>query len=127
MKIFKLIYWITTLVMVVLIITSIYLNLLKFDDVAKFYERLSIPDWVIYPSAIFKILALTIIFTKRTSMLKEWAYAGLFFNAVLAFSAHQIEQDGMGIYALVAAMAIMISRIFEEKVFPEVKSIPAVT
>ena len=127
MKIYKMIYWATTFLMAVLVITSIYLNILKFDDVAKFYERLSIPDWVIYPSAIIKIIALIAIFTRKSGMLKEWAYAGLFFNAVLAFSAHQIEQDGMGAYAFIAAMAIMTSRIFEEKVYPEPKTLSAVS
>jgi len=127
MKFFKMIYWATTLIMAILVITSIYLNFFEFDRVAEFYDKIGIPEWLIYPSAVFKILCLITIFSRKFDMLKEWAYALLFFNAVLAFSSHQIEQDGMGIYSFIAAMVIIISRIFEEKVFPEPTKIAPAT
>lgn len=121
------IYWITTILMAILIVSSIYLNFFKFGGVSDFYDRIGFPAWLIYPSAILKILCLIAIFTRKSDMLKEWAYALLFFNAVLAFSGHQLEQDGMGMYAFAAAMFIMTSRIFEEKVYPEPMSmVPAV-
>jgi hypothetical protein len=103
--------------MTCLFIYSIYLNLFQYHNVVAFYERLGFPEWLIYPSAVLKVLGLIAIYTRKSDMLKEWAYAGFFFDAILAFSAHQMAQDGQGIFAFIAAISVMVARIFEEKVF----------
>ena len=123
MNAYKFIYWLATGVMAILIISSIYLNIFKYDGVVLFYERLGFPVWLIYISCLIKVVGLIAIFGRKSSMIKEWSYAGFFFLAILAFSAHQIAQDGNGEYAFIAALAVMISRIFEEKVYPEEETI----
>jgi len=119
MNINKLIYWGTTLTMVLLFSYSIYLNIFKYDQVEQFYGLLGFPSWLIYPSAILKVLGLLAILTRKSSLLKEWAYAGFFFDTILAFSAHQMADDGNGSAAFIAAICVMVSRIFEEKVYPD--------
>ena len=119
MNAFKLTYWVATVIMAVLFISSIYLNIFGYEGVALFYERLGFPVWLIYISSMLKIVGLIAIFSRKSDMIKEWAYAGFFFVAIMAFSAHQIAQDGNGEFAFIAALAVMVSRIFEEKVYPE--------
>lgn len=119
MNVFKSIYWIATGVMSILFITSIYLNIFKYDDVVLFYDQIGFPDWLIYISIMLKVVGLIAIFTRKSEMIKEWAYAGFFFVSILAYSGHQIAQDGNGEFALIAALAVMVSRIFEEKAYPE--------
>lgn len=119
MNIFKIIYWSATALMIALFLGSAGINIIQYGDVANFYDILNFPAWLIYPSAIFKILAIVAILFRKWERLKEWAYAGLFFNAIMAFSAHQMTGDGAGTYAAIAAVAVMVSRIFEEKVYPD--------
>ncbi|NNF33393.1 MAG: DoxX family protein [Saprospiraceae bacterium] len=119
MNAFKFTYWIATVVMAILIISSIFLNIFKYEGVSIFYESLGFPIWLIYISCMLKVVGLIAIFSRKSDMIKEWSYAGFFFIAIMAFSAHQIAQDGNGEFALIAAIAVMVSRIFEEKVYPE--------
>jgi hypothetical protein len=119
MKWYKLIYWIATIIMVGLFLFSSYLNAFHFEQVSEFYQLLGFPIWLVYPSAILKILAVIAILSRKSIILKEWAYAGLFFDSILAFSAHQMAGDGQGALAFIAAVSTITSRIFEEKVFPE--------
>jgi hypothetical protein len=119
MKVYKTIYWAATAIISALFLFSSGLNVFQYEKVCEFYQVLGFPTWLVYPSAILKVLAIIAILTRKSSFLKEWAYAGLFFDSILAFSAHQIVGDGAGLLAGIAAISVMVSRIFEEKVYPE--------
>jgi len=58
-------------------------------------------------------------------MLKEWAYAGFFFDAVLAFGAHFTKGIGVTPFATVAIVAIIVSRIFDERLYGYPKNVAA--
>lgn len=116
----KVIYWTATAILTTLFLYASYLNIFQHADVAEFYQLLGFPAWLVYPSGILKILAIIAILSRKSNFLKEWAYAGLFFDSILAFSAHQMAGDGNGTMAFIAAISVMVSRIFEEKVYPEV-------
>jgi len=62
------------------------------------------------------LLAIVAIVTKKSKPLKEWAYAGLFFDALLALSAHLMVNDGGQITAIVALIAIVVSRFMDNKI-----------
>ena len=51
-------------------------------------------------------------------LLKEWAYAGFFFNFVMAFFAHQQAGDGQWAGALVALVVLLTSYFVGKKVRP---------
>lgn len=90
--------------------------------VAETFQQLGYPSYIIYPLAIAKILAVVAILTKKSALLKEWAYAGMFFDFVLATSAHIAVQDGEYLPAALAIVALIVSRIYDQKVFsPEIK------
>ena len=125
-NIYKAIYWFATTLLIVLFLTSAGLNLFSAESVAEFYDRSNFPLWLIIPSAIIKIAGVAIIIRGKPRLLKEWAYACLFFDAVLAFSAHQIAGDGQWLWSLLAGISIMVSRIFEEKAYPEQKDLEVI-
>ncbi|MCP4297158.1 MAG: hypothetical protein GY786_16270 [Proteobacteria bacterium] len=85
--------------------------------VSDMFKSLGYPTHVIYPLAIAKILGITAILTKKSDLLKEWAYAGFFFELVLATMAHLNVADGGFGGALVALVLISISRFYDSRVF----------
>ena len=70
---------------------------------------------IIYPLAATKILGLIAILTKKSKNLEEWAYAGFFFDFVLAISAHLVVNDGEFAAALIAIVLLLISYIYNKK------------
>jgi DoxX-like family len=73
------------------------------------FASLGYPTYLIYPLAVAKILGLVAIWSNKSKTLKEWAYAGFFFNFVLAFLAELHAPDGEYISAPLALVLLMIS------------------
>lgn len=117
MKIYKIVYWSATIIMCLIFLFSAYYYLFNYNMIAGFYGELGFPTWLIHPSAILKILGVVAILARKSSFLKEWAYAGFFFDAALALSAHLIAEDGGGTFAIVALIGLSISRFFEPRIF----------
>ena len=116
MKAQKTIYWIATGLISLIFLFSAGMYIFNHSMAAGFYEALGFPTWLIYPSAIAKILAVVAILTRKSAFLKEWAYAGLFFDAVLATAAHAFHGDGIGL-SVVALLLLAVSRFLDGKVF----------
>ncbi|GLR15677.1 DoxX family protein [Portibacter lacus] len=116
MKRDKIIYWIATIILSLVFLMSINMHLLNSEMTQGFYESLGFPAWIVIPNGILKTLALVAILSNASKFLKEWAYAGLFFDAVLAFSAHTVAEDGGYLFSLVAIVAIIVSRFFWGKI-----------
>lgn len=76
------------------------------------FEQLGYPTYLIYPLAIAKILGLIAILTRISPLLLEWAYAGFFFDTVLAFMAHRAIGDGAEVFAGVGLLLVLLSRFF---------------
>jgi len=110
MKNTKYIYWGSTGLMCIIFTFSALMYFFDFELAADYFDRLGYPTWLVYPSAIAKVLGVTAVLTNRSYLLKEWAYAGFFFDALLAFTSHTIVGDGEGGIALVALIAIIVSR-----------------
>jgi len=115
----RLFYWISTGIMCAIFLFSACMYFCKFEIISGFYQLLGFPIWMIYPLAGLKILGVIAILTKASPLLKEWAYAGFFFDSLAAFSAHQVAGDGGSLMAAIAILAIIASRYFETHVFPD--------
>jgi hypothetical protein len=113
----KIIYWIVTGLLTVLMLMSAVMYFMNYEMVSATFLKLGFPTFVIYPLAIAKILGLIAILSKKSKLLKEWAYAGFFFDFVLAFFAHIVAQDGEFAPALIAIVLLIVSRIYDGKVF----------
>ena len=62
------------------------------DQVREAFTNLGYPTFIIYPLAIAKLLGLVAIWTNKSPMLKEWAYAGFVFELLLGIGAHLAVQ-----------------------------------
>ena len=85
------------------------------DIAVKAFTVLGFPTYIIYPLAIAKILGLIAIWSNKSKVLKEWAYAGFTFNLLLATSAHINEGDGDFMGAAVGLTLVAVSYIFNCK------------
>jgi hypothetical protein len=117
MKTNKIIYWIATGLLSIMMIMSAGMYFMKHGDVSEVFSGLGFPTYIIYPLAIAKLLAIAAIITKKSSTLKEWAYAGLFFDFLLALSGHLMIKDGEFAGALIAIILLLVSYFFDKKVF----------
>lgn len=116
-KRYKIIYWMATSLLCLVVLYSSLMYLLRYEMVSGFYIALGFPVWMIYPSAFAKLLAVLAILSKRSKFLKEWAYAGLFFDVSMALAAHRMAGDGGGGFALVAILSLGISYMMDGKLY----------
>ena len=87
------------------------------DIAASMFSSLGFPTYIIYPLAIAKILGLVAIWSNKSKMLKEWAYAGFTFELLLAVSAHLAVNDGEFAGAAVALVLVLISYFYNHKLY----------
>lgn len=112
----KIIYWVATGLLVLIFTMSAGMYVFKNADIQMAFTSLGFPVWLIYPLVVAKLLAILAILTKKSQFLKEWAYAGLFFDALLALTAHLMVSDGGQVTAIVALTAVVVSRFMNDKV-----------
>lgn len=85
------------------------------EMVSATFTNLGYPTYIIYPLALAKILGLIAIWTNKSKALTEWAYAGFFFDFVLAFAAHLSIGDGEFAPALAAIILVIASRVLDHR------------
>lgn len=117
MKRDKIIYWIATGLLCLMMLFSAGMYFFNHEEVVQVFATLGYPAYIVYPLAIAKILGLLAILTKRSQVLKEWAYAGFFFDFVLALAAHLQAGDGEFGGAAVAIVLLFVSYAYDKKVF----------
>lgn len=108
-------YLISTGLLSLLMLFSAGMYFFNHDMVRDTFTHLGYPTYIIYPLAIAKILGLVAIWTKKSNWLKEWAYAGFFFDFVLALSAHISVADGEYAPAALAIVLLIVSYFTEKK------------
>ncbi len=87
-----------------------------YDMVRDMFEALGFSAGVIYPLAAAKFLGLIAIWTNKSRILKELAYAGFAIDFMLAISSHLIANHGEFVPALVALVMLIISYIYHRKI-----------
>ncbi|WP_179338528.1 DoxX family protein [Winogradskyella ludwigii] len=116
MKKNKIIYYVATGLLTLILLFSVNMYFFKHDMVAKMFTGFGYPAYIIYPYAIAKILALIVLWSPGLKTLKEWAYSGLFFAFILAFFAHYMIGDGGQMAVVIAFTSLIISYIFYKKI-----------
>ena len=111
MKTTKTLYYISTVLLSIIMLFSAKMYLFNHEMVSGFFTNLGYPTYIIYPLAILKILGLIALWFIKSKSLKEWAYAGFFFDFVLAFTAHIMAKDGGHVTALIAIILLIVSYI----------------
>lgn len=114
MKTARIIYWIVTGLLCLMMLASAVMYIVNHDEAAKIFTDLNYPAYLVYPLAIAKILGVAAIVTKKSKSLKEWAYAGFFFDFTLALTAHLHARDG-GFIVPAAALALLLTSYFLDR------------
>ncbi len=91
----KIAYWLVTILMCCLFLYSAQMYFFNTEMVKGFFEMLNFPTWVVIPLAILKVAGVIVVLTDFNSVLREWAYAGFFYDVVLATGAHYHAGDGL--------------------------------
>ncbi|WP_299055679.1 DoxX family protein [uncultured Polaribacter sp.] len=116
MKTNKIIYYIATSLLTLLMFFSVGMYLFNNAEITKGFISFGFPTYLIYPLAFLKIAGLVTIWFISNRSLKEWAYAGFFFNFVLAFFAHYMISDGEHIGAVIAIVLVLVSYFYSKKI-----------
>ncbi len=115
----QLIFRIATGLLTALMLLGVGMYFTQHDTVSATFERLGYPAYLVYPLAIAKLLGLVAIWTNKSQILKQWAYAGFFFDFVLAITAHISVNDGEFAGAAVALVLLLTSHYFGRKLDAE--------
>lgn len=113
----KLTYWISTGLLSAFMLMNVVVYLVQHAAVVETFSGLGYPAYLIYPLALAKLLGVIAILSRRSKLLKEWAYAGFFFNFLIALSAHLNAGDTLFAISIVAFALLLVSRVYEPKVF----------
>lgn len=117
MKINNIMYWIATILLSLIFLYSAQMYFFKTEMVEGFFEGFNFPTYIIIPLAVIKILGVIMILWRKSNWLTEWAYAGFFFDLVLATAAHQDAGHGLGL-SLIGIPILFVSYFFGKKVRP---------
>ena len=117
MKKDKIIYWISTGLLSLMMILAARTYIFNHEAIDTIlFTKLGYPAYLIYPLAIAKLLGITAILSKKSEFLKSLAYAGFFFDFILAASAHIHVGDGFGGAAL-ALILLIVSFQYDKKLY----------
>jgi hypothetical protein len=96
-------YWIATVLLAAECAVGGVLDVFQFPPFIETLVRLGYPTYFSSILGAWKLLAVVALLAPRSATLKEWAYAGIFFNMTGAAASHLAVGDGPG--ALVGPLA----------------------
>jgi uncharacterized membrane protein YphA (DoxX/SURF4 family) len=92
MKAIRIIYWITTAIVALMMTYSAYAYLTA-AAMQQAFHHLGYPDYFRVELAIAKLAGAVVLLAPVAARLKEWAYAGFAFTFISAFIAHTASGD----------------------------------
>jgi len=119
MKSTKIIYWITTILFAGFMIFSAIPNISQSEEAVTFITNLGYPKYFIPFIGVAKLVGSLAILTPQFKKIKEWAYAGLFFDLIAAvYSIIQVTGFEKSMFVMVIIFAIAItSYIYNGKMY----------
>ena len=119
----KVFYWVFTGLLSALLITSATRYFLDIGQFREYFVAFGYNGRIVVPLAIAKLLALVVILANKWPTLKEWAYAGLFFNFILALEAHISFMDNQLFGPIIALVLLGFSYFFYRQIYGHDQSI----
>jgi uncharacterized membrane protein YphA (DoxX/SURF4 family) len=92
----KIAYWITTVLIALLMGVSGIPDILKIPEAVTIFRHLGYPEYLLPFIGVAKILGAIAILYPGFPRLKEWAYAGIVFDLIGAFYSHLSVGDPFG-------------------------------
>ena len=110
MKKNKIIFWVATIIIAMMEGVMSLTTWIFAPEYMTFGTRaLNYPDYFAYSLVVAKILGvIAIVYPKTPTMLKEWAYAGLFFTLTFAFISHAFVDKNIGYMLMPLAFLVML-------------------
>jgi cytochrome b subunit of formate dehydrogenase len=116
----KLIFRITTGLLALMYLGGGSRYFLEFQEMSDIFATLQFPRWLHPLLGVTKFMAvislLTILFNVKANpkWLKEWTYAGIFFNGTLALIAHLMIGEPFELFvpAIMVVVLVVTSRVF---------------
>lgn len=117
MKKNKYLYWVSTTLLSALLLFSAGMYVFNHIEIMNLFKSFGYPLYIIYPLALAKVAAAVVLLSQKQSTIKEWAYAALFFEFILAFFAHLMIRDGEQMGAVIAMVLLVASYVTGKKLF----------
>lgn len=105
----QIVYWVSTAILCGIFLYSASMYFAETEKVKGFFESFNYPAYFVIPLAILKVLGVVMILWRQSKWLTEWAYAGFFFDLVLATAAHHYAGHGIIGFSLYGLIAIFPS------------------
>jgi DoxX-like family len=86
-------YWIITVILSFCIFSGGLAQALQVKGVVQGFKPLGYPTYFISLIGIWKVLGIIAILIPKFKLLKEWAYAGIFFTMTGAVISHMASND----------------------------------
>jgi len=117
MKKIKIIYWTFTILLAALFTMSAIPDIIMIPEARTVFQHLGYPMYLLPFVGVAKILGVIAILTPGFNRLKEWAYAGLFFDITGALYSHISTGDPASMWAPLVIGYILIfgSYIYHHK------------
>lgn len=116
MKKINIIYWITTGLFAAFMLTSAIPNIMSAQEWVVIFEQLGYPSYLLPFLGVAKLLGVIALLTPGFNRLKEWAYAGFFFDLVGAvYSALAFGFDPQMLVMLVPFALGTLSYVYHHK------------
>lgn len=110
----KIAYWISTGLMCALFLYSAQMYFFNTEMVRGYFTFLEFPAWIVIPLAIAKVLGVIAVLSNQSKLLTEWAYAGFFFDVILATTAHLHAADGGHTLSVAGILLVLASRFLSQ-------------
>ena len=103
----RVIYITSTAILVLETLAGAFMDLAHFPLVVQDVRSIGYPTYVLYIVGVWKILAVGALLWRRLPRLREWAYAGVFFEMSGAVASHVLVGDPMGKFAAPLAFTLL--------------------
>ena len=110
----KIIYWGATLILSLGMLGGGIQQMLQIGGYTEIVTRLGYPLYMLSIIGIWKILGVIAILLPKAPMLKEWAYAGLFFTMTGAAISHLAMKEPFveAVPSIILLIAVIVSWYF---------------
>ena len=103
----RVIYITSTAILVLETLAGAFMDLAHFPLVVQDVRSIGYPTYVLYIVGVWKILAVGALLWRRLPRLREWAYAGVFFEMSGAVASHVLVGNPIGKFAAPLAFTLL--------------------
>lgn len=115
----KLWYYGSTVLLTLLMSFSACMYFFKYNFIKEAFIAMGYPAYIIYPLAIAKIFGLIAIWSRKNKLITNLAYAGFFYDCILAFFAHIMGNSVSTQWwpAVIALITVIVSYFSTKRLF----------